>query len=29
MEVVDRLVQGDKLIKAVVLEGGTLVKERP
>jgi peptidyl-prolyl cis-trans isomerase B (cyclophilin B) len=29
MEVVDQLVQGDKLIKAAVLEGGTLVKEKP
>ena len=29
MEVVDRLVQGDKLIKAVVVEGGTLVKAKP
>jgi len=29
MEVVDRLVQGDKLIKAAVVEGGTLVKEKP
>jgi peptidyl-prolyl cis-trans isomerase B (cyclophilin B) len=29
MEVVDRLVQGDKLIKAVVVEGGTLVKDNP
>ena len=29
IEVVDQLVQGDKLIKAVVVEGGTLVKEKP
>ena len=29
MEVVDQLVQGDKLIKAVVVEGGTLVKDKP
>ncbi len=29
MEVVDRLVKGDKLIKAVVVEGGTLVKGNP
>ena len=29
MEVVDQLVQGDKLIKAVVVEGGTLVKDNP
>ncbi len=28
MEVVDRLVQGDKLIKAAVVDGGTLVKEK-
>ena len=28
MEVVDRIVQGDKLIKAVLVEGGTLVKDK-
>ncbi|MBM5803284.1 MAG: peptidylprolyl isomerase [Cyanobacteria bacterium K_DeepCast_35m_m2_155] len=29
MDVVDRIVQGDKLLKARLLEGGTLVKEKP
>ncbi|MCT0229642.1 peptidylprolyl isomerase [Synechococcus sp. CS-1324] len=29
MEVVDRIKQGDRLIKAVLLEGGTLVKAKP
>lgn len=29
MDVVDRLVQGDKLISARVLEGGTLVQDKP
>ena len=29
MEVVDRISQGDKLISATVLQGGTLVKEAP
>lgn len=29
MEVVDRLQQGDRLIRATVLEGGTLVKGKP
>ncbi|MFO7630437.1 MAG: peptidylprolyl isomerase [Prochlorococcaceae cyanobacterium] len=29
MEVVDRIQQGDRLTKAVLLEGGTLVKPRP
>ena len=29
MDVVDRITQGDKLISAQVLEGGTLVKDKP
>ena len=29
MEVIDRIQQGDKLIKAQVIEGGTLVKKKP
>ncbi|NDG24202.1 MAG: peptidylprolyl isomerase, partial [Synechococcaceae bacterium WBB_10_009] len=29
MDVVDRIQQGDKLLKARVLEGGTLVQARP
>jgi peptidyl-prolyl cis-trans isomerase B (cyclophilin B) len=29
MEVVDRIRQGDRLIKATLLEGGTLVKGKP
>ena len=29
MEVVDRIQQGDKLVKANVIEGGTLVKGQP
>jgi hypothetical protein len=29
MEVVDRIQQGDKLTKASVVEGGTLVQAKP
>jgi peptidyl-prolyl cis-trans isomerase B (cyclophilin B) len=29
MEVVDRIQQGDKLIRARVIEGGTLVQKKP
>ena len=29
MEVVDRITQGDKLISAKLIQGGTLVKDRP
>jgi peptidyl-prolyl cis-trans isomerase B (cyclophilin B) len=29
MDVVDRLQQGDRLTKARLLEGGTLVKDKP
>jgi len=29
MDVVDRIAQGDTLLKARLIEGGTLVKEKP
>ena len=29
MEVIDRIQQGDRIVKASVLEGGTLVKGQP
>jgi peptidyl-prolyl cis-trans isomerase B (cyclophilin B) len=29
MEVMDRIQQGDRLIKAKVIEGGTLVQKKP
>ncbi|MFM8259806.1 MAG: peptidylprolyl isomerase, partial [Vulcanococcus sp.] len=29
MDVVDRIIQGDKLISARVVQGGTLVKDSP